>query len=150
MSAVPGKSLFEQMGGAAALRAVTDDFVARCRTDAMIGFFFREADQDTLKLMEYQFSAKALGADVAYQGRPVASVHARLKINGGQFARRMQILKETCDDHGVPTHVRDAWLAHQESLRQLVTPHPADGCIPLRARGPLVEHVPAPDDGKAP
>ncbi len=150
MTAVPEKTLFEQMGGASALRPVTDDFVTRCLADTMIGFFFRDADPETLKLMEYQFSARGLGAEIAYAGRPVASVHARFKINGGQFARRMQILRETCDDHGVAPHIRDAWLAHQDSLRQLVTPQPAGECMPRRASGPLVEHVPAADDGKAP
>lgn len=145
MSQGPQNSLFAEIGEVT-LRAVVDDFVGRVRADVMIGYFFRDAEEVTLKLMEYQFSARGLGADIAYNGRPIASVHARFRISGGQFARRLQLLRETCDDHGVAPHIRDAWLAHQEGLRQLVTPQPSGECLPMRAKGPLVSHVPAAEE----
>jgi hypothetical protein len=49
---------------------------------------------------------------------------------GGQFMRRLQILKETLSEFEVPEHVRAHWVAHTESLRELVTRDTAGRCEP--------------------
>lgn len=121
-------SAFERLGGEAALRAIVDDFVARVFADSMIGFFFRDADQRRIRELEYQHAAEHLGGPVRYRGRALAEVHAKHPIRGGHFDRRMQILRDTLDRHGVPSDLRDAWLAHVESLRALVTGDPAGRC----------------------
>lgn len=108
---------FEHIGGEPALRRIVDEFVDRCFDDAMIGFLFRRAGRERIKTFEYQHAAEWLGADVAYEGRPIARAHARHRILGGQFDRRLQILREVLDRHGVPPELRDAWLAHQKAFR---------------------------------
>lgn len=122
-------SWFEDIGGEPALRAIIDAFVDRCFDDMMIGFFFRHASRDRVKRFEYQHAAEWLGADVEYEGRPLDVAHGAHRIMGGQFARRLQILRETLDAHGVPGEIRDAWLDHQESQRHLVTTDPDSNCI---------------------
>ena len=109
-------TLYDQLGGEAKLRQIIDTFIDRVFEDRMIGFFFRNADRKRIKEMELQLTARFLGADVEYQGRPLDEVHAKHPIMGGQFARRLQILSETLEDYGVPRHIRDAWLEHSESL----------------------------------
>jgi truncated hemoglobin YjbI len=94
----------------------------------MIGFFFRNVDRQNLKHREYEFSARHLGAPVKYRGRPLAEVHAKHPIMGGQFMRRLTILKETLAEFGVPEHIREHWIAHTESLRPLITRDPAGEC----------------------
>jgi hemoglobin len=109
-------------------------FIDRVFDDPMIGFFFRSANRNRIKEMEFQFTARFLGADLEYQGRPIEEVHARHPIMGGQFARRLQILKKTLEDYNVPPTIREAWTSHVESLRALITKDAGSDCDPEAAR----------------
>lgn len=121
--------LFDRMGGEPALRAVIDDFVERVFSDFMIGFMFRDADRARIKALEYEHASQFLGGPEHYTGRPLRAAHARHRINGGQFARRIHLLRQVCDAHAVPAQVRDAWLAHNESLRGQITQQPSGQCL---------------------
>ena len=121
-------SLFEELGGEPKLRAIVDDFIDRCFDDVMIGFLFARAERDRIKRFEYQHAARALGALVEYEGRALDEAHRPHRILGGQFDRRKQILKETLDDHAVPQQIVNAWVAHQDGLRHLVTKDPDSNC----------------------
>jgi truncated hemoglobin YjbI len=79
-------TLYDQLGGEAKLRQIIDTFIDRVFEDRMIGFFFRNADRKRSKQMELQLTARFLGADVEYQGRPLDEVMQH-PIMGGQFAR---------------------------------------------------------------
>lgn len=107
--------------GPARLRAIIDDFVGRVVTDPMIGFFFARVDHARLREMEYQHAAEHLGSSIAYGGHALRTAHAAHRIMGGQFARRKEILRQVLVAHGVDAPIRDAWLAHVESLRGEVT-----------------------------
>ena len=128
------RTLFEELGGEAKLREIIDAFIDRVFEDRMIGFFFRNADRNRIKEMEYQLTAQFLGAPVVYGGRPLDEAHAKHPIMGGQFARRLQLLKETLADFHAPQAVRDAWIEHNESLRALITPNSGSDCDPSQAR----------------
>jgi hemoglobin len=114
-------SLFDDIGGEVRLRAVIERFVDRIFEDTMIGFFFARANRARVKQKEYEHAAEHLGAGIEYTGRPIDAVHAPHPIQGGHFLRRLQILRETLEEMGVPSHVRDHWLAHAKSLRGRVT-----------------------------
>ena len=128
------RSLYDKLGGEGKLRQIIDIFIDRVFEDRMIGFFFRHADKKRIKEMEFQLTARFLGANVEYQGKPLDEVHARHPIMGGQFARRLQILKETLESFEVPKHIRDAWIEHNESLRPLITRDAGSDCDPILAR----------------
>ena len=128
------QTLYEQLGGEAKLRLIIDSFIDRVFNDRMIGFFFRNADKKRIKEMEFQLTARFLGADVEYQGRPLDEVHAKHPIMGGQFARRLQILREILEYYKVPKQIRDAWIEHTESLRPLITRDAGSDCDPILAR----------------
>ena len=128
------QSLFEQLGGERELRVIIDTFIDKVFADRMIGFFFRDADRQRIKNMEYQLAAQFLGAPVEYQGRPLDQVHLKHPIMGGHFVRRRQILKETLDLYRVPEAVKEAWLAHTDALRPLITPEKGSDCDPIAAR----------------
>jgi truncated hemoglobin YjbI len=121
-------SHFEQLGGEPKLRAIVDDFVDRCFDDTMIGFLFQRADRDRIKRFEFQHAAEHLGGPVSYSGRPLDEAHGPHRIFGGQFSSRRQILIETLRDHGVANEIVDAWIAHQDTLRALVTKDQDSSC----------------------
>jgi hemoglobin len=123
-------TLFDQMGGEPALRRVVNRFIDRVFDDMMIGFFFRNASRERVKAKEYEFAARHLGADVAYTGKPIRDAHAAHPIMGGQFNRRLQILKETLEEMGVPAGVQTHWLRHTEALRAQVTRDAGNACDP--------------------
>jgi hemoglobin len=125
-----GQSFFDQLGGEQELKAIIDTFIDRVFDDRMIGFFFRHADRQRIKAMEYQLAAHFLGAEVKYQGRPLDQVHAKHPIMGGHFARRRQILKETLELYHVPEPIQEVWLAHTDALRPQITSQKDSECDP--------------------
>ena len=139
-------TLFDDLGGEPALRRIIDRFVDRAFDDVMIGFFFRNARRERIKQKEYEFAAEHLGAPVKYSGRALAEAHRAHPIMGGQFARRLMILKQTLDEAGVPEHVKAHWLAHTEAQRAQVTADASGECDPGRAqaRAGAVPQVPVP------
>jgi hemoglobin len=128
-------TLFDRLGGEPRLRQIIDAFIDRVFEDRMIGFFFRNADRARIKELEYQLMASFLGADVQYQGQPLAKAHANHPIMGGHFARRRQILKETLESFHVPEEICSVILSHTDRLRPQITPEPDSSCDPVAARG---------------
>lgn len=142
------ETLFERLGGEPVLRSIVGRFVDRMFADPMIGFFFRKASRERVKEKEFELAAQHLGAAVEYTGRPIQQVHAVHPIMGGQFARRLEILRQTLIEAGAPDAVIQHWIAHTESLRSMVTRDPMGECIgpmsPGRVRLPQASHRPAP------
>jgi len=111
---------FERVGGEAGLRAVIDDFLDRVFGDVMIGYLFDGKPQARIRELEYRYAAEHLGADVRYEGRPLAEAHRASQIFDGHFARRMWLLRESLESHQVPIDVAARWLAHNEAQRNHV------------------------------
>lgn len=110
------------------IRAITRDLVTRMSKDMMIGFFFAKVDLERLAELEHQHAARLLGHDVAYEGRPLEAAHFPRRIFGGQFDRRVVLLRETLARHDVPDAVRDHWLAHTEAQRDRIVQVGAADC----------------------
>lgn len=121
-------TLYERMGGEPALRAVIDDFVDRVFDDFMIGYLFVNADRARIKELEFQHASEFLGGPHEYQGRSLPAAHARHRIMGGQFARRLQLLRQVFAAHSVPEDVQAAFLAYNESLREQITAQELGTC----------------------
>jgi hemoglobin len=113
--------LFEQLGGEPVLRSIVDRFVDRMFSDPMIGFFFRKASRQRVKDKEYELAAQHLGGGVEYTGRSLKVAHAQHAIMGGQFARRLEILRQTLVEAGAPPRVIEHWISYTEGLRAQVT-----------------------------
>lgn len=129
-------ALFDRIGPDA-LRAVITDFYARVFADVMIGFMFRGKDRQHLIDREYELTAALLGAPgVTYRGRPMRTAHAAHSIFGGQFERRLQILRETLADHAVDPDVQRAWIDHQLALRAQITRDRGSECDDTAAAAP--------------
>lgn len=112
---------FERAGGEAVVRAIVDVFVDRMVADPIIGFRFAGADPARIKQHEYEHAARALGATVAYTGRPIAPLHRSMRINGGQFRRRLALLRQCVERAGVPAEVVESWLAEQRAMEAAIT-----------------------------
>lgn len=139
-------SLYDDIGGEAALRAVLTAFYDRVFADPMIGYLFMGQDKARLVELELQFTARVMGADVRYTGRSIRAAHAAHSIRKGHFHRRNRLLEETLCDHDVPPHVIEAWLSHARSLERAVLsptnrqdPH-CDSAVPADPSVTVVEY----------
>jgi hemoglobin len=138
-------TLFDRIGPDA-LRAVLTDFYARVFADVMIGFLFRGKDRQHLIDREYELTAALLGApDIIYRGRPMRTAHAAHTIFGGQFERRLQLLRDTFRDHAVDPDVQRAWIDHQLALRPQITRDRGSECDDTAAASPRLAIAPDPD-----
>ena len=112
---------FQRAGGEAVVRAIVDRFVDRQFEDRIIGFFFAGKDRARVREHEYEHAAGVLGAPVPYTGRPIPALHRPLRINAGQFRRRLALLKQEIDAAGVPADVAELWLDAQRRMEGRIT-----------------------------
>ena len=108
-------------GGEPVVRGIVDRFVDRMSSDMIIGFFFAKADLSRVKQHEYEHAARALGGGEAYTGRPIVPLHRTLRINGGQFRRRLAMLRQELQAAGLPDEVITPWLDEQRALQAAMT-----------------------------
>jgi truncated hemoglobin YjbI len=113
-------SLYDDMGGEAALRAVLRTLYDRLFDDVMVGFLF--AGKDKERLIEHQlwFTARFLGGPSRYEGKSIPDAHATLPLLPGHFDRRHHLLKQALAQHQVPAHVAEEWLKVDLSLKTAV------------------------------
>jgi truncated hemoglobin YjbI len=110
----------------------------------MIGFMFAGKDRDHLVEREVELTARFLGAPgIVYRGLPLRTAHARHTIFGGQFERRLQILRQTLADHAVDPEVRQVWIDHTIALRSQITHDPSSACSTPPPRLAVLPSAPA-------
>lgn len=115
------RPVFEALGEAR-VRTVLEDFYRRQASDAMIGFFFFGRDSRAIAHKQLDFLAYVSGARAEFQGRvPQDAHHALPPIRRGQFDRRLVLLRQTLDSHGVAPELIERWVGFEATFRQAVT-----------------------------
>ena len=113
-------SLYDDMGGEPALRAVLRSLYDQLFVDPIIGFLFAGKDKEQLIEHQVWFTARFLGGPSKYAGKTIPDAHAQLPILAGHFDRRHHVLKHVLAAHKVPEHVAKEWLRVDQSLRTAV------------------------------
>ena len=119
---------FELIGGSSRLEQVLSAFVERVYADPIIGFFFVGRDRERILRHEIAFAARHLGGPSEYSGRPLGEVHRPLRINRGQFRRRMAILRTVLGQQEVPIEIIERWVAAESALIDVITD--TSDCVP--------------------
>ena len=96
------QSLYDRLGGAAAVTAVVDDFVGRCAADSRINGKFARTDVPRLKAMLVEQVSAATGGPVQYTGRRMAETHRGMGVTGGEFEALVEDLLATLNKFSVP------------------------------------------------
>ncbi|WNG85273.1 group 1 truncated hemoglobin [Mycobacterium sp. ITM-2016-00317] len=94
-------SIFDQIGGRAAVTAAVDDFYRRVIADPELTPYFDGVDMRRLKGHQRSFIAAAIGGPEPYLGRSMQEVHGGLAIQPAHFDRVVGHLVETLTDLGV-------------------------------------------------
>ncbi len=112
-------SLYSQVGGEAAVRAVVTEFYNRVLSDQALAPYFRHKQRKGLEESQVQFFTQALGGPKIYQGPSMADAHKNLHITARNFDRVAVHLKETLESLGVES-------GHIETIMNTVAPLKGD------------------------
>lgn len=113
--------IVDEVGGAARMEAMMNRFYDRLFADLLIGFFFEGSDKEALVASQIAYVHAHLGSrDGNYEGPSIRKAHADLPILVGHFDRRHQILREVLVEFEVPERARQAWLALDRAMRDMV------------------------------
>jgi hemoglobin len=78
-------SLYDAIGGEAALVAVVEDFYLRVSVDPQLSGFFAGVNMVKLKTRAVEFLTTALGGPGVYRGKSMRKVHAGRHISQADF-----------------------------------------------------------------
>ena len=95
-------TIYEQIGGTAALEIVVEDFYARVLADQELAGFFSGTNMSRLKGRQVEFFAAALGGPEPYTGAPMRQVHQGRGITTHHFDLVAGHLTESLATAGVP------------------------------------------------
>ena len=113
-SAAP-TTLYEELGGSAAITKVVDVFLARLNGDARINTLFAKVDHNDLRRLVIEQLCAGTGGPCKYTGRSMEEAHSGLNLTDADFSAFMGDLVAAMDDVKVP-------LAQQNKLIALLAP----------------------------
>ena len=95
-------SLYERIGGEAAVDAAVDVFYRRVLADERIAHHFEGVDMDVQRAKQKAFLTFAFGGPNRYTGSDLRAAHSRLSLTDGDFEAVMMHLGQTLESLGVP------------------------------------------------
>jgi hemoglobin len=110
-------SIYEQIGGAAAVDTAVDIFYRKVLKDPRIAGFFDTVDMDAQRNKQKAFLTMAFGGPHEYTGKDMRAAHARLGLNDGHFDAVIENLRLTLEELEVPQPLINQILAIAESTR---------------------------------
>jgi len=112
------KSLYERLGGKAAITAVVDDFVGRVAADNRINSFFATTDIPRFKMNLVNQICEASGGPCKYTGRDMKTTHHGMGITNAQFDALVGDLVATLDKFKVPEKEKSELLSVLGPMRK--------------------------------
>jgi hemoglobin len=96
------KTLYDSLGGRAAIVKVVDDFVSNCAADARINSFFAATAKDPKRLATFKTNlvdqiCEASGGPCKYTGKDMKTAHAGMGISNTHFDALVEDLQKTLD-----------------------------------------------------
>ena len=113
------KSLYDRLGGEAAIKAVIDDFVARAAGNPKVNFTRKGTDMEweatpenvkRLKKHLVDLVGMVTGGPQKYEGRSMKETHKGMKITKAEFDALAADLKATLDHFKVPAKEQEELL----------------------------------------
>jgi hemoglobin len=116
-------SLYDRLGGAAAIAIVVDTFVMRVHGDTTIAPLFRGVDMDNFKRLMRELLCQGTGGGCAYTGRSMLAAHQGLNITNAQFDLVAGYMAATLDQFNVPPQEKGEVMAILGPMRPDVVGH---------------------------
>ena len=118
----PKGSLYDRLGGKAAIQAVVSDFIDMVGADKRIqnekvGARLAAIDINKLKALVYEQTCAATGGPCTYTGRDMKTSHKGLEITEAEFNYVVDDLVKTLDKYQVPGQEKNELLALLGSMK---------------------------------
>jgi hemoglobin len=113
-------SLYDAIGGHAALSAAVDSFYDRLLEDPVLGPLFPRGAGERHRRYVVTILGEALGGPERYRGPDIPRAHRGLGISDAHFDLAAGHLIATLDDLGVPRHLADDVVGIVAGLRPAV------------------------------
>ena len=113
-------SVYQAIGGRAALAAAVDDFYGRLLADPVLGPLFPGGVGPRHRAYVITILGEALGGPERYRGPDIAAAHGGLGITDTHFDLAAAHLYATLDGLGVPEHLADHIVGIVASLQSAV------------------------------
>lgn len=120
---IQDQTLFERLGGMAAIDAAVDIFYQKVLADPFISGFFDNVDMTKQRAKQKAFLAYAFGAPVPYSGKDLTDAHAHLVaegLNDGHFDAVAGHLQATLEELGVAPELIGEVMTIAASTRDAV------------------------------
>ena len=95
-------SLYERIGGEAAVDAAVDLFYRKVLTDDRISHYFDSVDMDRQRSKQKAFLTFAFGGPNAYSGKDMRAAHGKMHLTEADFNAVMENLGATLKELNVP------------------------------------------------
>jgi hemoglobin len=116
----PAASLYEEIGGRAALRAAVDVLYGRLLADPELAWLFTRGVSDRHRAFVVAALGEALGGPERYRGPNIPDAHHDLGITDAQFDRAAAHLSGALDELGVPRPLADRVIVIVAKLRPAI------------------------------
>jgi hemoglobin len=114
------KSLYDEIGGQAAIKTAVTIFYNRVTADETLAAWFDGVDLSRLRTHQRAFLATALDGPPVFAGRNLREAHAGMAITDDAFTSIVTHLAVTLEDLEVADHIVAAVEAKLEALRSEV------------------------------
>lgn len=118
-SGAPKRSLYDRLGGKAAITAVVDEFVANVAADNRISKFFAKTNIPRLKKLLVDQICEASGGPCKYTGRSMKASHKGMGVSNKDWDALVEDLVKALNKFKVPK-------AEQQELLGLLAPMKKD------------------------
>src|SRR5262245_53142476 len=105
-------TLFERIGGAAAVDAAVEVFYRKVLADQRISHFFSGVDMGRQRAKQKAFLTVAFGGPTGYTGKNMRNAHAHMQLTEDHFDAVMENIGSTLKELNVP----DALIAEAAQI----------------------------------
>jgi hemoglobin len=120
------ETLYEQMGGEAKMRAVSEEFTNAILADPRINFTFANTDLAKFKQLIFEQFCNLTGGPCKYTGRTMQESHDKLNVTNAQFNALAEDLYIAFERVHVPYHLQNKLMVLLAPMQKdIVKKHPA-------------------------
>lgn len=98
-------SLYEKIGGEAAVNAAVDVFYRRVLADEAISHYFDAVDMDAQRAKQKAFLSMVFGGPNSYTGKDMRNAHKHLNLKESDFTAVAGHLQGTLEELNVPAEL---------------------------------------------
>ena len=119
-------TLYDSLGGAPGVSAISAELIDRAAADPVLGRSFKDSNLKRVKEHLAEQICRLAGGGCTYTGDDMRTVHAGHDITGGEFYGLVDMLTDIMKEHGIALADRNRLLALLAPMKRDVVRVPAD------------------------